>query len=141
MASIATPGSTGKMSCPTCAFTWVRTASNADKKECPKCQSKLPLRSSVAASSSVLGKSRGMGDKSALAPSASSAMESTGGSCPQGGPHTFKFGMCSKCRVSEGKILKAPGAVANPGGTGGCAKGGKCIFKFAKCTKCGKSEI
>lgn len=114
-------------------------ASNADKKECPKCQTKLPTAKT--ASSGVVGKSRAMGDKSPLAPSASSAMESTGGSCSLGGPHTFKFGMCSKCKVSEGKILKAPGAVANPGGGGSCSKGGKCVFKFTKCQKCGKSEI
>jgi len=137
----AVVGTTGKQECPTCAFTWIRTAANADKKECPKCQTKLPVAKSGAAA--VAGKARAMGDKSPLAPSASSAMESTGGSCSKGGPHTYKFGMCSKCKVSEGQTLKAPGAVANPGATGAavCPKGGKHMYKFAKCSKCGASEM
>jgi hypothetical protein len=48
--------------------------------------------------------------------------------------------MCSKCKASEGRILKVAGAVANPGGAGGCPKGGKHMFKFAKCSKCGCNE-
>jgi hypothetical protein len=34
--SMSSPAATGKQSCPTCAFSWIRTAANADKKECPK---------------------------------------------------------------------------------------------------------
>jgi hypothetical protein len=137
MSSVSS-SSTGKKECPTCAFTWVRTAANAEKKECPKCHSKLPISTGASA---VQGKSRAMGDKSPLAPSASSAMEREDGSCSQGGPHTYKFGMCSKCKVSEGKVLKTAGAVANPGGAGGCSDGGKHMFKFSKCSKCGAREF
>jgi rRNA maturation protein Nop10 len=84
-----------------------------------------------------------MGDKSPLAPKASSAMESTGGVCPMGGPHTFKFGMCNKCKISEGRVIKSPGAVSNPGGSVStvCPQGGKHMFKFSKCSKCGASEM
>ena len=119
-----------RVACCSVASLFVRCfrmqAANADKKECPKCQTRLP----VAAASAVKPAARGMGDKSPAAPSASSAMESSGGSCPQGGPHTYKFGMCSKCKASEGKVLKAPGAVSNPGGAGGCPKGGKHMYKY-----------
>ncbi len=56
-------------------------------------------------------------------------------------PARRKFGKCSHCGEPEGKLIKAPGAVANPGGAGGCPKGGKHMFQFAKCKKCGASEI
>jgi hypothetical protein len=46
-----------------------------------------------------------------------------------------QFGMCSKCKASEGRILKVAGAVANPGGAGGCPKGGKHMFKVRLGTK------
>mmetsp|Transcript_21994 Transcript_21994/g.43710 ORF Transcript_21994/g.43710 Transcript_21994/m.43710 type:complete len:125 (+) Transcript_21994:37-411(+) len=120
-----------KKECPTCGFKWDRPANEAEKKICPKCQSKLEVGKAV----------RAPGEVSTNKVSSSSAGESSSGVCKKGGSHMWKFGKCSKCGESEGKFAKA-GSAVNPGGAGGCSKGGgKCMFKFSKCTKCGKSEF
>ena len=99
----------GKMECGTCAYSWVRPASEAGKPICPKCQSPL----------TTTNPGRAPGEASTYKAAASSAGESESGNCSKGGPHAWKFGKCSKCGKAEGKILKTAGAVANPGGDPG----------------------
>lgn len=145
----------GRMSCPTCAFSWKRTSSNADKRSCPKCNSDLgldaanpakkkPSRMSVGGVSGV-GARRQPGEASTFKHAPGKAIVVEEGSCPKNdggkGPHMFKFGACSHCRKQEGKLLKGRGSAVNPGGKGSCAKGGKCTFMFSKCKKCGVSEL
>jgi len=107
--------SSSRKECPTCGHSWL---DKGGKNECPKCLS--PLTGG--------GAKRAPGEASTSKQSASSAMESESGECPKGGPHTWKFGKCSKCGVGEGKSETIAGE---------CPKGGKHISKFGKCTKCG----
>jgi len=109
-------GGSGRKECPTCGHQWL---DKHNKPECPKCLAPL---GNVAAK-------RAPGEASTNKQSAGSAMESESGECPKGGPHTWKFGKCSKCGVGEGQSKTVAGE---------CPKGGKHISKFGKCTKCGE---
>jgi hypothetical protein len=135
--------------CPTCGYKWV---DKYRKRECPKCLKPLPgsMKNVTAGVKGWDSSDTGTagGPKSTVAPppaarrqpgeastyksSAMSACESASGDCPKGGPHTWKFGKCSKCGQGEG---------ARHGHQGGeCAQGGKHVFKFGKCQKCGEAE-
>jgi len=79
-----------RMQCPTCGHRWL---DKYGKDECPKCLAKI----------STAGKSRlAPGESSSHKQNAASAMESSSGECPKGGPHLWKFGKCSKCGIGEG---------------------------------------
>lgn len=113
-----------KKACPHCGHTWL---DKYGKDECPKCL--LPLSTTVY--------SRVPGEASTFKAAAGSAMESESGVCPKsnGGPHTWKFGKCSKCGRGEGKELQT----TLKGGE--CPKGGKHVFKFSVCQKCKANEF
>mmetsp|Transcript_9041 Transcript_9041/g.22751 ORF Transcript_9041/g.22751 Transcript_9041/m.22751 type:complete len:373 (+) Transcript_9041:79-1197(+) len=70
-----------KRHCVTCDHTWM---DRYRKNECPKCLNPMKLADVPPE----------------LKPS--DAMESSSGSCPKGGPHTWKFGKCNKCNLAEG---------------------------------------
>ena len=109
-----------RKSCPSCGHSWL---DKYGKDECPKCLS--PLGGG--------GGKRAPGEASTHKASAGSAMESSSGDCTKGGPHTWKFGKCSKCGLGEGAAAAKP--------VGECPKGGKHIYKFGKCSKCGAAEF
>jgi len=106
--------------CDSCGFKWL---DKHGKDECPKCLQ--PLRPSTGR--------RAPGEVSTFKQAPGSAMESASGACSKGGPHTWKFGKCSKCGASEGYGKGGPKG-------GECSAGGKHVFKFGKCIKCGDAE-
>ena len=116
------PAKEVRKTCPTCAHSWL---DKYGKKECPKCLKPLPEGKATP--------KRAPGEASTYKQSASSAMESSSGECPKGGPCTWKFGKCSKCGRGEGY-----GKECFRGGE--CPKGGKHVYSFGKCTKCGEAE-
>jgi DNA-directed RNA polymerase subunit RPC12/RpoP len=122
----------GKVSfqCRVCGFKLTREKADLGK-DCPKCFQPRPY---VPPTTQAAAQSKA----ASLAPS--SAMESSSGSCPKGGAHSWKFGKCSACGKPEGKLVKTAGAFANPGGAAGCAKNpsGKCQNMFGKCKHCGR---
>lgn len=116
-----------RKSCPTCAYSWL---DKYGKNECPKCLA--PLAGGGAAPKRMAG------EASTFKSRASDAGESASGSCPNGGPHEWKYGKCNKCQAPEGGT-KGRSVRAPPGGA--CSDGNMHVFKFSKCTKCGKSEF
>ena len=42
----------------------------------------------------------------------------------------LRYGKCNYCQIPEGKLMKAAGAMPNPGGVGGCKDGGKCSLEI-----------
>ncbi|CAE7506346.1 unnamed protein product [Symbiodinium natans] len=137
------------MECDKCGYKSVPQWLN-DKAHCLKCQAVLRTRGSIhepkreVFGAEANGESRRVaGEVSTFKHDASSAMESSSGSCTKSpdGTHHWKYGKCNYCQAPEGKLAKGPGVMANPGGAAECDKGGKCMFKFAKCTKCGRPEM
>jgi len=135
-----------KMECLVCGYKSVPQWLN-DRAHCLKCDAVVKTRASMhqrEAPAQELKERRSPGEASTHKQAASSAMESTSGTCDKSpdGVHHWKYGKCSYCQKPEGKLLdKGGGVTANPGAVNeGCAKGGKCMFKFAKCTKCGRAE-
>jgi len=115
--------------CATCGNKWL---DKYGRDECPKCLTPL---------SSAGQPRRQVGEASTYKQSAGSAMESKFGSCPEGGEHSFKFGKCSNCRISEGGIRGHQDSGVMKGGTCPKNNGGKHIYKFSKCSKCGAAEF
>eukprot|EP01059_Diplonema_ambulator_P009898 TRINITY_DN1987_c0_g1_i1.p1 TRINITY_DN1987_c0_g1~~TRINITY_DN1987_c0_g1_i1.p1 ORF type:complete len:111 (+),score=21.54 TRINITY_DN1987_c0_g1_i1:57-389(+) len=98
--------------CPHCDFSWL---DKYGKNECPKCIQPLTSGQAVGSrpswqgtsytttpQSRVAGHRIQPGEVSTFKQRASSAMESSSGSCNKGGAHMWKFGKCSKCGVGEG---------------------------------------
>eukprot|EP00931_Biecheleriopsis_adriatica_P066788 TRINITY_DN41060_c0_g1_i1.p1 TRINITY_DN41060_c0_g1~~TRINITY_DN41060_c0_g1_i1.p1 ORF type:complete len:388 (+),score=66.73 TRINITY_DN41060_c0_g1_i1:48-1211(+) len=127
-----------KMECPECGYKSVPQWLN-DEAHCLKCQAVLKTRGTRAP---PRDHRRAPGEVSTFKHAAGSAMESSSGVCDKSpdGHHHWKFGKCTYCHMSEGKLLGGAGAVPNPGGADDCPRGGKCMFKFGKCTKCGRVE-
>ncbi len=119
-----------KFKCKRCEFNLVRLVADKDKF-CPKCFVEKPYVAPLAPGAKKLDLS------------ASSRMERTAGKCSKGGPHEFRYGKCSKCRRSEGKLATEVGKFVNPGGNAAdlCKDGKKHMYQFAKCKGCGKSEL
>mmetsp|Transcript_38347 Transcript_38347/g.64419 ORF Transcript_38347/g.64419 Transcript_38347/m.64419 type:complete len:288 (-) Transcript_38347:3092-3955(-) len=75
------------------------------------------------------------------------ALESSSGYCykskHEGGPHKWRFGLCTQCGIGEG-YGKHKGMVRGrfPGCRYGfCCDGGNHKFFFGECRKCGENEI
>jgi hypothetical protein len=117
-----------RLECPTCGHRWL---DKYQKDECPKCLSKLSTSFMLIAKG---GSRRVAGEVSTFKQPPGSAMESESGSCLFGGPHSWRFGRCSKCGRSEGKHVKA----STPAGE--CRMGGRHVFMFTnRCTKCNQT--
>ena len=135
---VAITGSKGKITgnrreCPTCMHSWI---DKYGKNECPKCLQ--PLRPDTPGIPKEGGYGpREPGEAATYKMPAGSTMQSEKGECPKGGPHTFKFGKCTKCGKGEGSEANDKRAGDK---LGECAKGGKHVYKFGKCTKCGALE-
>lgn len=100
------------------------------KNECPKCFA--PLTSNIAPA-----QRRAPGEPSTFKRAPSDACESVSGTCPHGGPHTWRFGMCTKCNKAEGYTKPVVTHMKD----GACQDGLMHVYKFAKCVKCGKREF
>eukprot|EP00667_Euglena_gracilis_P023146 EG_transcript_26046 len=118
-----------RKTCPTCAFSWL---DRYGKNECPKCLQPL----------TGLKPYRAPGEVSTYKYPAGDAMESASGQCSRGGPHTWRFGRCSKCSLAEGYGKDIARPANYPGGRRSpCLDGLKHAFKYSRCTKCGASEF
>jgi hypothetical protein len=117
-----------------------------DQAHCLKCQKVIKVQPSIHGWNNPTapeGIRRKPGEASTFKYAPSCAMESTSGQCAQSpdGVHHWRFGKCSFCNQSQGKLVSEAGAIAYPAGAVVCTEGGKHMFKFAKCIKCGRREF
>ena len=76
--------------CPGCGHRWL---DKYGKDECPRCLQPLSLPEWRRQQSPYL-------------PPSNSAVASSSGDCPRGGPHTWRLGRCTKCGTGEGRTSK-----------------------------------